>query len=214
VVIEIQRIDYDYNFDRFLHYFMMAIAQLQESSRKYEISSTVYTIVVLTAPYKYDKEKNRSFQDDVLITSLDPRNLQDKIVPVYGHKLIFLNHHYPNDDTPANYRDWLDLFNQSINHPEDYKVNTGNKGVQRVVELIEYDKLTPEQRHLLKVDTGRKIVLNLEREEGREEGIKKGMEKGKKEGKLEMAKMMKQDGEPIEKISKYTGLSKEEIEKL
>ena len=29
-----------------------------------------------------------------------------------------------------------------------------------------------------------------------------------------MAKMMKYDNEPIEKITKYTGLIKEEIEKL
>jgi hypothetical protein len=29
-----------------------------------------------------------------------------------------------------------------------------------------------------------------------------------------MAKAMKNDGEPLEKISRYTGLSKEEIEKL
>jgi hypothetical protein len=30
----------------------------------------------------------------------------------------------------------------------------------------------------------------------------------------EMAKTMKKEGEPLEKISRYTGLSKEEIEKL
>ena len=38
----------------------------------------------------------------------------------------------------------------------------------------------------------------------------KGMEKGK----IEMAQKMKEDAEPMEKIEKYTGLSKEEIEKL
>ncbi|MCP5046476.1 MAG: hypothetical protein GY940_04840 [bacterium] len=83
---------------------------------------------------------------------------------------------------------------------------------------MEYDKLSPEQRHLLKVDTGRKIVLNLEREEGRKEGMEKGIEKGIEKGAnvkaVEMAKMMKQDGEPIEKISKYSGLTKEQIKKL
>ena len=40
------------------------------------------------------------------------------------------------------------------------------------------------------------------------------MEKGKKEEKLEIAKGMKKDNEPIEKIMKYTGLSKAEIEKI
>ncbi|MGD2088557.1 MAG: Rpn family recombination-promoting nuclease/putative transposase [Candidatus Aminicenantes bacterium] len=51
-----------------------------------------------------------------------------------------------------------------------------------------------------------------------EEGEKIGLEKGEKLGydkkTREMAKTMKKEGEPIEKISRYTRLSKEEIEKL
>jgi predicted transposase/invertase (TIGR01784 family) len=51
-----------------------------------------------------------------------------------------------------------------------------------------------------------------------EEGEKIGLEKGEKLGcdrkSREMAKTMKKEGEPIEKISRYTGLSREEIEKL
>jgi len=49
---------------------------------------------------------------------------------------------------------------------------------------------------------------------GLEKGLKKGKREGKKEGKIEMAKLMKKKGEPIEKILEYTGLSEEEIEKL
>ncbi|MCP5053499.1 MAG: Rpn family recombination-promoting nuclease/putative transposase [bacterium] len=210
VVIEIQRIDYDYNFDRFLHYFMMAIAQLQRSAQKYKIDRTVYTIVVLTAPYKEDKETHRYIKDEVMITSLDPRNLEDKVVPIYGHKLIFLNHCHPNDDTPANYRDWLDLFNQSINNPEDFNVNTENEGVKRVVELIEFEKLDGTQMHQMKVAEQRKVVLRMERDEGEQIGEKRGMEKGK----LEMAKKMKAKGMDNDTIAEISGLAKEEIEKL
>jgi len=39
-------------------------------------------------------------------------------------------------------------------------------------------------------------------------------EEGKADKAVEIAKAMKDEGEPIEKISRYTGLSKEEIEKL
>ncbi len=50
------------------------------------------------------------------------------------------------------------------------------------------------------------------------EGEKKGEKKGRKEGMNEkaaaMAKEMKDNGEPIEKIVKYTSLSRENIEKL
>jgi predicted transposase/invertase (TIGR01784 family) len=41
-----------------------------------------------------------------------------------------------------------------------------------------------------------------------------GKIEGKLEGKIEMAKFMKSENEAFEKIIKYTGLTKEEIEKL
>ena len=45
-----------------------------------------------------------------------------------------------------------------------------------------------------------------------------GLEQGRAEGELEAARklacVMKADGEPVERISRYTGLSADEIEKL
>ncbi|NIM13471.1 MAG: hypothetical protein GTO45_15265 [Candidatus Aminicenantes bacterium] len=202
VIIEIQRIDYDYNFDRFLHYLMMAIAQLQKSSEEYSIDRTVYIIVVLTAPYKIDQKNNKPIKDEVMITSLDPRNLEDKVVQIYGHKLIFLNHCYRKENTPLNYRDWLDLFYESIHNPENYHVNLNNKGIKKAVELIDVDRLSPEQLHQMKVDAQRKVVRKLDEE------------KARKEERIKMAKKSLREGLSIELISKLTDLSKEEIEEL
>lgn len=50
--------------------------------------------------------------------------------------------------------------------------------------------------------------------EGRAEGREKGLAEGRAEGRAETAKMMLEDGEPISKIMRYTGLTEEEIEKL
>ena len=51
-----------------------------------------------------------------------------------------------------------------------------------------------------------------------EQGLEQGLEQGRAEGELEaarkLARAMKADGEPVERISKYTGISSEEIEKL
>ena len=55
-----------------------------------------------------------------------------------------------------------------------------------------------------------KDMMNVEREEGIKEGIEKGIEKRN----YTIAKSMKKDGADINLISKYTGLSIEEIEKL
>lgn len=45
----------------------------------------------------------------------------------------------------------------------------------------------------------------------RDEAIEKGLEKGLEKGRIEIARNMLKDNEAIEKIIKYTGLSKEEI---
>ena len=66
-------------------------------------------------------------------------------------------------------------------------------------ELDEYEKSLMTYRDL-------KAIIDTSFEEGEKIGIDKG--------KRETAKIMKREGEAIEKISRYTGLSKEEIEAL
>ena len=50
--------------------------------------------------------------------------------------------------------------------------------------------------------------------EGIEQGLEQGRKKGKKQEKIEIAKKMLENDEDIKKIIEYTGLSKEEIEKI
>ncbi len=52
------------------------------------------------------------------------------------------------------------------------------------------------------------------KKEAREEGREEGIEKGREEKAISMAKEMLADGEPIEKIVKYSGLSESQILKL
>ena len=56
----------------------------------------------------------------------------------------------------------------------------------------------------------RKSELETAKEDGRNEGI----EIGEKKAKIEIAKSMLKDNLPIEMIKKYSGLSKEEIERI
>ena len=53
-----------------------------------------------------------------------------------------------------------------------------------------------------------------ELKEAREKGIEQGIEKGIEQEKIEIVKNMLKDEVDISVISKYTGLSKEEIERL
>ncbi|HLP48366.1 MAG TPA: hypothetical protein VK469_20670, partial [Candidatus Kapabacteria bacterium] len=210
VVVEIQRVDYDYNFDRFLHYHMMATAELQRNAREYRIEKTVYTIIIMIAPYKIIKKTGEPVIDEAMISSVDPRNLNDKVVNLNGHRLVFLNSYFVTDDTPQKYRDWLQLVYESSHNPGNYKVNLDNEGIRKAVELIDYDSLSPELIDQMKIDNQRRAMLKIVETEGYEKGKQEGIEKGK----IEMVIKMKANGIGVDIISSISGLSVAEIEKL
>jgi predicted transposase/invertase (TIGR01784 family) len=86
------------------------------------------------------------------------------------------------------------------------------------VELIEYENLTGEQLHQMKIDAQRKVVRKIDedkaRKEGREEGMKEGREEGEKKGRRETAINMLEKGFNIDMIVELTGLEQDEIETL
>lgn len=213
-VIEIQRVDYDYHFDRFLHYHLAAILEQQRHSQAYTINKTVYTIVVLTAPYRINQRTGMPIADEVLISSVNPRNLKNTELEIYGHQLIFLNPHYRGKDTPQNYRDWLDLIYDSINNPTDFKLNLENEGIKKTVELIDYEKLDPATMTEMKIMNERKALYHVIEESAVNKGKKLGIDEGKKLGINQVAASMLKKGMPDDLIMEMTGLSKEEMEGL
>lgn len=171
-IIEIQKVEYDHNFDRFLHYHLQGITEQQRTSDDYTVGRTVITIVVMTSKYKVDEKTGMLIEDEVLISALNPQNLKGEERNLFGHRLIFLNPNYKENDIPGNYRDWLDLFYESIHHPNNPNINTENAGIRRAASLIEFDNISPEELTAAKIETGRRKVLALERAEEREEIIK------------------------------------------
>ncbi len=207
VCIEIQRIEYDIHFggmppNSFLHYFLMLIAEQQKNSKEYAIERTVYVIVVLTAPYKISEKNGKPVLDEVLLINLNPQTLQGEVRDLYGHQFVCLNSNHPNDETPKQIRDWLDLIYQSIHNPENPILNTKNKGIKKAVELISFENLTPTERMHAKNKEAAKIVIATTKDEG------------KREKAIEIAKNLLQTMLSNIEIAKYTGLMVEEIEVL
>jgi PD-(D/E)XK nuclease family transposase len=198
IVIEIQKVEYDHNFDRFLHYHLQAITEQQRSSENYTVEKTVYTIVVMTAPYKINEKTREFYRDEVLISSLNPKNLKGVERKLFNHELVYLNPNYKGEDTPQNYRDWLELIYESIHNPESPNLNIQNEGIKRAAEIMSYENIGPDEWEESKKEAGRRQVIKLEREEMQ----------------MEIAQNMLADNEPIEKIAKYTGLTVELIELL
>lgn len=202
IVIEIQKVEYDHNFDRFLHYHLQAITEQQRSSEDYSVDKTVYTIVVMTAPYKINEKTREFYRDEVLISTLNPKNLKGIERRIFNHELIYLNPNYKGEDTPQNYRDWLDLIYESIHNPENPNVNTQNEGIKRAVELVSYENINPYEWEESKQEAGRRKVIKLEREEGRDEA------------KIEIAQNAILQGLKDDIINSITGLSLELINEI
>ena len=76
------------------------------------------------------------------------------------------------------------------------------------------EKAWIEKRSRELAEHTRASELYYAREEGLEQGRFEGEASGRAEREIEMAKAMKADNEPVDKIARYTGLSKEKIEKL
>ena len=95
---------------------------------------------------------------------------------------------------------------------------TGEEEIKRLAELRE--KWAMDRRSEISdareegIEEGRKEGRKEGIEEGRKEGRKEGKEEGKKEEKLAIAKNMLNKGKSEEDILDFTGISKEELEKL
>ncbi len=202
ICIEIQRVEYDHHFDRFLHYFLMLIAEQQRNSKEYNIDLTVYVIVILTAPYTISEKNGKPILDEILLLNLNPQTLAGEVREMFGHQFVCLNPNHSDKNTPQQMRDWLDLIYQSIHSPQRTTLNTANEGIRKAIELISFDNLTHEERTNAKNKEANKIVLM------------KTETKARKEEKIEIARKMILAGSKNDFIAQITDLKLEEIEQL
>lgn len=202
VIVEIQRVDYDYNFDRFLLYHNMAIAEMQRNSEEYKTDKVVYTIAFFTGKYVCTERNGNLVESDILFHHSNLFDIEGKEFDVFGHRLIFLNHNYIKDITPEGYKDWLNLVRESIKNPKNPIINLANQGVRKVAELIDYERLSPEEMRETK---------NRNAAESAKVAYKEYYERKRN---IEVAKNAIVEGASDSFVAKITGLTLEQIQKL
>jgi predicted transposase/invertase (TIGR01784 family) len=142
---------------------------------------------------------------------------------------VFPNHYIiKTNDFNDIARDSLDQWIYFLKNSE-IKDEFNAKGLAEAREKLKEINLPPEElrayrRYLDQLHDEASIAETIKfdeefatrkaRQEGRQEGLEEGWDGGRENKAKETAKLMKQDGEPLEKISKYTGLSPEEIQNL
>lgn len=203
VIIEIQKVNYDYNFDRFLHYFLAALIDLQRSSKEYAFARDVYTIVVLTAPYKVkDKTGKPVLDDEVLVSDFNPRTLDNKVKKIYPHKLIFLNPNHPKKSTPPAIRDWMQLIYESIKNPSDPSINLSNPSIKKAANLADIYNMPGTVLEEAKFSEMAKAAKAIHQKEGADQML------------IKAVLGMYDNGGTLTFISKSLNISKEEAQEI
>ena len=198
--VEIQKVEYDYTIERFTHYFMGNMIDMQRSSKDYAFAKDVYIIVIVTSAYRISEQNGQPIKDDVLITDINPRTLQGETRDMFNHKMVILNTAHLQNATPPEIKDWLDLIVESMKNPENPKINTNKLGIAKAAQLAELDNISPEELYEAKIQEMRKIKTALDIDFGRKEG-----EANTQKAIMELKK------ENIAKILKRGKLSHEEI---
>jgi hypothetical protein len=183
-VVEIQKVDYDYTYDRFSHYFLANLVDVQRKSDDYSFDQEVYIIVVVTSAYKISDITGKPVKKDVLITDINPRDLNGEIIRMTNHKMLILNPTYIQPNTPEDIADWLNLIKESMKNPENPNINTSKPAIVRAAKLAEKEKLTPEQVAEAKIQNMRKKAIALGEKQAADEVTNKGIQRALKRGKL------------------------------
>ncbi len=200
-IVEMQKAKQKYFKDRSLFY---ASFPIQEQSKKnkwdYKLDP-VYSVGILD--FTFDDQKDSKKLLHIV-------ELKDKKHKVFYDKLKFVYVELPKfkkkeKDLKTHFDKWLYVFTH-LSELQDRPKKLQDRIFDKLFKAAEIAKFSPAEREAyqesLKYYRDIQNVVDTSKEEGR------------KEEKIEIAREMKKNGEPIEKIMKYTSLSREEIEKL
>lgn len=204
-IVEVQKAKQNFFKDRSVYYSTFPI---QEQAKKGEWDfelSAVYTIGILD--FVFDDHKDQS---EILHTV----KLKDQNGNVFYNKLTYIYLELPKftksaTELQTRFDKWMYVFRHLANLQNRPDI-LQERVFEKLFEIAEIAKFTPKEKEQyeesLKYYRDLKNVVDSSKEEGKIEG--------KIERSIEVAKEMKSDGISIERISKYTGLSKEEIQDL
>lgn len=200
-IVEIQKAKQNYFKDRSIYYSSFPIQeQAQKGDWDYQLEP-VYTVGILDFIFDDHRSENEILH---LI------ELKNQKCEVFYDKLKFIYIELPKfkkkeEELETQFDKWLYVF-RYLSQLQDRPQKLQDKIFEKLFEAAEIAKFTSEERDAyeesLKYYRDIKNVVDTSMEEGVEKGLRSA------------AKEMKKEGEPIEKIIRYTGLTKKQIEEL
>ncbi len=202
-IVEMQKSKQNFFKDRSLYYSTFPIQeQAQKSDWNYELKA-VYTIGILDFVFDEDKSDKNKFRYDVKLQDINTNK-------TFYEKLTFIYFEMPKfnksiEELESHYDKWLYVL-KNLHKLDRLPENLKEKVFERVFEVAEIAKFSHEE--YLSYEDSLKYYRDLKN------SLDTAKEEGKEEGKIEVAKEMIAENEPIEKISRFTGLTIAQIEKI
>ncbi|MBD0260281.1 MAG: Rpn family recombination-promoting nuclease/putative transposase [Cytophagales bacterium] len=218
-IIEVQNASHLYCKDRSLYY---ATFPLQEQAQKggqwdYQLKA-VYTICILNFSFPDTSGQERYLREVQLLDKYTHEVFFEKLTFIYLEMPRFRK---SEQQLLTHFDKWLYVL-KHLHKLQDIPKKLREKIVKKLFNQAEIAKLNPEEMRTydesLKIYWDNYSLIETAKHEGREQGREQGREEGLQQGKrkrdIEIAREMKKEGDSIEKISRITGLSKEQIANL
>ncbi|OEJ13359.1 hypothetical protein BFL38_12490 [Brachyspira hampsonii] len=210
VIIEIQLQGNSRFPERILYYWAANYSKLLKHGERYDELTPVISINLLN----FNLDKTNNIHSCYMLYEMNNKKLLTDHLQIHIIELKKFKKNILTKDLNC----WLKMFtskNLEASMSEIVKEKPIMEEVQKKYNnfvksrlmMMEYEK---KEAYLY----GNQIMFDEERRLGIEEGIKKGKEEGIKENQILTAKNMKKENIDVNIISKITGLSMQEIEKL
>jgi predicted transposase/invertase (TIGR01784 family) len=204
-IIEFQNVPQQFFKDRSLFYATFPIQEQAVKGSHWDYNlKAVYTIGILN--FSFADTQERYLREIRLIDRQTGEVFYDKLTFIYLEVPRFRK---AEAELVTHFDKWMFVL-KNLHRLQGRPKKLQEKVFEKLFTQAEIARLNPEDmktyEESLKTYWDNYSVLQTARNEGKEEG--------KQEGLLEVAREMRKNNEPVEKIMKYTGLTREQIEKL
>ena len=210
-IVELQKTKQKFFKERTLYYSTLPIRE-QAIKNEWNFSlKAVYVIAILDFIFDEDTSETQKYRYDVKLTDIDTKK-------VFYDKLTFIYLEMPKfnktiEEIETRFEKWLFVL-RNLAKLERVPDKLREQIFEKVFETAEIARFTTDQvrnyEESLNVFRDIKNSMDTAKEEGKIEGVIEGENKKA----FAIAKQMQIDNEPLEKIIKYTGLTKEEIQQI
>ena len=211
-IVEMQKAEQAYFKDRSIYYSTFPIREQAPKGGTWDYRlEDVYTVGILNFTFPGDEYPADSFIHEIKLTDVEDKH-------VFYDKLTFIYLEMPKFNKAENelvtmFDKWmfaLRNLSRLLERPKALQ----ERIFARLFDQAEIARFTPQERREYEESIKDYWDYYSTMTTSYNKGIAKGIAEGKDEANRENARRMKADGMTLELISKYTSLSKEEIEDL